>query len=74
MNQRQLNKVISLYRDGVGAETCISNIASMSKTIFEQAIFINKFYEKCFINPLKEELERIKDEPHSREEPSNLEN
>ncbi len=50
MNKRQLKKVITLYREGLSCEICISIILDLmnKSNSVEKAIAIHAFYETVF--------------------------
>ena len=51
MNKRQISKIISLYRDGLSPEICISvllGIMEKHSTNMDKAISIHAFYKEVF--------------------------
>lgn len=48
MNNRQLSKIISLYKDGVSSEICIAIIMDLTKDInpLAKVSWIHRFYEE----------------------------
>ena len=59
MNKRQLKKVITLYREGLSCEICISAILDLMKKAnsVEKAISIHTFYETIFNLSIKQTKE-----------------
>jgi len=56
MNKRQLKKIITLYREGLSCEICISVMLDLmkGKSTIEIAMAIHAFYESIFILTEKE--------------------
>lgn len=56
MNKRQLKKIITLYREGLSCEICISVMLDLmrGKSTIENAIAIHSFYESLFTLTKKE--------------------
>jgi len=56
MNKRQLKKIITLYREGLSCEICISVMLDLmkDKSTIEIAMAIHAFYESTFILTKKE--------------------
>ena len=56
MNKRQLKKVITLYREGLSCEICISAILDLMKKAnsIEKAMAIHAFYTELFDLELKQ--------------------
>jgi len=50
MNKRQLNKIITLYREGLSCEICLSVMLDLmkNKSTIEIAMAIHIFYETIF--------------------------
>jgi len=55
MNKRQLKKIITLYREGLSCEICISVMLDLmrGKSAIEIAMAIHTFYEALFDLNLK---------------------
>ena len=55
MNKRQLKKLITLYREGLSCEICISVMLDLmrGKSTIEIAMAIHAFYESLFDLNLK---------------------
>jgi len=55
MNKRQLKKIITLYKEGLSCEICISVMLDLmkDKSTIEIAIAIHAFYESIFELNLK---------------------
>jgi len=56
MNKRQLKKIITLYREGLSCEICITVIADLmkGKSNIEIGTAIHEFYESIFTLTKKE--------------------
>ena len=67
MNKKKLDRVKSLYRDGVSMDVCLSSIMGMSTSHTDAAIFIRRFVRDMIEFPLYEEisnLNKLNDELH----------
>lgn len=63
MNKKKMERVKSLYRDGVSMDVCFSSIMGMSSSDTEAAVFIRKFVREMVEQPLREEITRLETEP-----------
>ena len=71
MNKKKLERVKSLYRDGVSLDVCLSSIIGMSSSDTEASVFIRKFVREMIEGPLKEEINKLKAETEKENEPLN---
>lgn len=56
MNKRQIKKIVTLYKDGLSCEICISILLDLTKKepSINRAIAIHAFYETIFTLTKKE--------------------
>jgi len=56
MNKRQLKKIITLYKEGLSCEICLSVMLDLmrGKSPIEKAMAIHTFYESIFMLTKKE--------------------
>jgi hypothetical protein len=56
MNQRTLNKIVSIFREGASAQVCVALIIELTatKSALEVGIAIHKFYEHIFKLEIKQ--------------------
>jgi hypothetical protein len=59
MNKKKMERVKSLYRDGVSMDVCFSSIMGMSSSDTEAAVFIRKFVREMIEQPLREEIAKL---------------
>jgi len=54
MNKRKFNKVMSLYRDGVAVDSCMSAMIDMSISATESGHWCAQFHNKVMTNVLED--------------------